>query len=49
MSSISRRDWQEMGVDNGLLTVGQIRSDEAIAGERFEVENVVAGLHVGNQ
>ena len=33
-------DRQEMGEDSGLLAVGEVRNDEAIAGERLTVEDV---------
>jgi hypothetical protein len=36
----------EIGEDRGLLAVGQIRNDEAIAGKRLKVEDVGAGLYV---
>jgi hypothetical protein len=47
--SASGRNRQEMGEDGGLLAVGQIGNDEAIAGERPEVEDIGAGLYVGNE
>jgi hypothetical protein len=36
--SIAGRDWQKMGAEGGLFAVGQIRNDEAIAGERLKAE-----------
>ena len=47
--SIAGRDRQEMGEDGGLFAVGEVGNDEAIIGERFEFENVYAGLYVRNE
>ena len=47
--SIAGRDRQEMGEDGGLFAVGQICNDEAIAGERLQVEDVGAGLDVRDE
>ena len=49
VDSIAGRDRQEMGEDGGLFAVGEVGNDEAIIGERFEVEDVGAGLYVRNE
>ena len=49
MGSATGRDRQEMGEDGGLLALGEVGNDEAIIGERFEFENVGAGLYVRNE
>ena len=46
---IAGRDRQEMGEDGGLFAVGEVRNDEAIAGERLKVEDVGAGLYVRDE
>jgi hypothetical protein len=45
MGSVAGRKREESGDDAGLFAVGQIRNDEAIAGERLKVEDVGTGFH----
>jgi hypothetical protein len=49
LGSVAGSNRQKMGKDGGLLAVGQVRCDEAIAGDRLKVEDVGAGLYVGNE
>jgi hypothetical protein len=49
MGSVTSRDWQEMGEDRSLFAIGEVRYDEAVAGERLQVEDVGASLYVGNE
>jgi hypothetical protein len=49
MRSVAGRDWQERSEDGGLFAVGEVRNDEPIAGERLKVEDVGAGLYVGDE
>ena len=46
VDSIAGCDRQEMGEDGGLFAVGEVCNDEAIAGERLEVEDIGARLYV---